>query len=46
MKKVVWPTRAQAINYTVLVVALSLGIALFFGFLDYIFSLGLEQLIK
>ncbi|MEK7623306.1 MAG: preprotein translocase subunit SecE [Patescibacteria group bacterium] len=46
IKKVIWPTRKQTINYTLLVVGLSIGVAIFFGVLDYIFSLGLEQLIK
>jgi len=46
MKKVVWPTKKQTINYTLIVIAMSIGVALFFGILDYTFSLGLEQLIK
>ena len=45
MKKVTWPTKQQTINYSLLVVGLSVGIALFFVALDYIFSLGIEQLI-
>jgi preprotein translocase subunit SecE len=46
MKKVIWPTREQTVNYTLLVIALSVGVAVLFGVLDYIFNLGLEQLIK
>ncbi len=45
MKNVIWPTKQQTINYTILVVALSVGVAFFFGVLDYIFNLGLEFLI-
>ena len=46
MKKVVWPTQKQAIFYTILVVVMSVGMAIFFAALDYIFSLGIEALIK
>lgn len=46
MKKVVWPTKKQTINYSVLVIAISLGVAIFFGIIDYIFNLGLEAIIK
>lgn len=46
MKKVVWPTREETINYTALVLVLSVSVAIFFGILDYVLNLGLEQLIK
>ncbi len=46
MKKVVWPTKKQTTTYTIIVIGLSLGIALFFGILDYAFNIGLEQIIK
>jgi len=46
LKKVSWPTKSQTVNYTILVIAISLGIALFFGILDYVLSFGLENLIK
>lgn len=46
MKKVVWPTKKQTTTYTIIVIGLSLGIALFFGILDYVFNIGLEQIIK
>ena len=45
LKKVVWPTKKETTNYTLLVIAISLGIAAFFGVLDYFFSLGLQELI-
>ena len=45
MKKVVWPSKKQTTTYTVVVIGMSIGIALFFGILDYVFNLGLEQLI-
>ena len=46
MKKVVWPNKKQIKIYTILVVVMSLGVALFFGVLDYIFNLGLGQFIQ
>jgi len=38
MKKVTWPTKTQTINYSVLVIGLSIGMALFLGLLDYVFN--------
>lgn len=46
LKKVVWPTRTQTINYSIIVVAMSVGVAVFFAILDYFFNFGLEQIIK
>ena len=46
MKKVVWPSKKQTINYSLIVVALSLGMAIFFGVLDYAFNIGLEKIIR
>lgn len=46
MKKVSWPTKNQTINYSVLVVALSVGVAFFFSLLDYAFSYGINLLIN
>lgn len=41
-----WPTRTQAVLFTVAVVAISAGIAYFLGFFDYLFSLGLEKILQ
>ena len=41
MRKVTWPTKSQTINYSVMVIALSVGLALFFSLLDYVFNLGI-----
>ncbi len=46
MQKVTWPTKKETYNYTLLVIGISLGVAAFLGALDYIFTLGLELLIK
>ncbi len=45
MKKVSWPTKQQTINYSVLVIGLSIGMAIFFAALDFIFSKGIEKII-
>lgn len=46
LKKVTWPTKKETYNYTLLVIGISLGVAIFLGLLDYIFSLGFQTLIK
>ena len=46
MKHVNWPTRRQSIAFTAIVIGLTLGFAAFLGAFDYLFTLGLEFLIK
>lgn len=46
MKKVVWPSRKETIQYSAIVIAMSIGMAIFFGILDYVFGIGLELLIS
>lgn len=36
--KVNWPTKQQTINYTLIVIGISVAMALFLGGLDYIFE--------
>lgn len=38
MKKVTWPTRQDTIRYTLIVIGVSLGVAIFLGGLDFLFS--------
>jgi len=38
LKKVVWPTREQAINLTGLVIAVALAVSAFVGIVDAIFE--------
>ncbi len=45
MKKVTWPTKKETYNYTLMVLGVSLGTALFLGALDYIFSWGFNLII-
>jgi preprotein translocase subunit SecE len=46
MKKVTWPTKKEAKNYTMLVIGVSLAMAAFLGACDFVFSKGLEVIIK
>ena len=43
LRHVAWPTRLQTIVYTVLVVALAVGIALYLGFFDFLFTSTLSR---
>ncbi len=45
MKKVTWPTKKETYNYTLLVIGISIGTALFLGLLDYLFSSGFQFII-
>ena len=45
LKHVSWPNRAQIVLYTVVVVLVSLGVAVYLGLFDYLFSDILKQLI-
>jgi len=38
MKGVRWPTRKQAVNYTLLVIGASIGVAIFLGAFDMLFA--------
>lgn len=45
MKKVTWPSKKETYNYTLLVIGISLAVAAFLGILDYLFNLGIRDLI-
>jgi preprotein translocase subunit SecE len=45
LKKVTWPTRQETIRYTLMVILISLGVAFFLGFGDFIFSWLLNKFI-
>ena len=45
MKKVTWPTKQQTINYSLVVIGLSIFLAVFFAVLDNIFSFGISKII-
>lgn len=46
MKKVTWPTKKETYQYSMLVISVSIGIALFLGALDLIFGKILGLIIK
>lgn len=46
LKKVIWPTKKETTNYSLAVIGVSIGVAVFFGILDIIFNLGFEKLIS
>ncbi|MFA6184231.1 MAG: preprotein translocase subunit SecE [Parcubacteria group bacterium] len=43
--KVNWPTKKQTLNYTLIIIGVSLAVALFLGGLDYAFSGILKKFI-
>lgn len=45
LKKVVWPTKTEVKNHTILVIVMSLALAGFLYILDSIFTSGLDKLI-
>lgn len=45
LRKVSWPSRKQTINYTLVVVGVSVAVAVFLGVLDMMFSSIVEKII-
>jgi preprotein translocase subunit SecE len=45
LKRVTWPTRQQTIKYTLIVIGLSLGVAVFLGGLDFLFTWLLDKFV-
>lgn len=43
LRRVNWPTREETVRYTMFVIVLSLGFAVFLGALDFIFMQALER---
>ena len=46
LKHVNWPTRQQAIFYTIAVIVVSVGVAAYLGAFDYLFSTILTRIIS
>lgn len=46
MLKVVWPTRADTIRLTIIVIAISVGVGLYLGGLDLLFTQLLKLLVS
>ncbi|MFC1663340.1 preprotein translocase subunit SecE [Patescibacteria group bacterium] len=45
LKKVAWPTRKEVVQSTIMVIVISLIVAAFLGTLDFIFNIGLENIL-
>ncbi|MDP3837043.1 MAG: preprotein translocase subunit SecE [bacterium] len=45
MKKVTWPSKKETYNYTLLVIGISLAVATFLGVLDFLFNMGIRDII-
>jgi preprotein translocase subunit SecE len=43
LKRVNWPSREETMRYTAFVIVFSLGLAVFLGFLDFVFVQVLER---
>ncbi|MFA6593774.1 MAG: preprotein translocase subunit SecE [Candidatus Buchananbacteria bacterium] len=46
MKNVTWPTKKEIKQHTILVIGISLAVALFLGLVDFLLTIGLENLIS
>ncbi|MBU4315005.1 preprotein translocase subunit SecE [Patescibacteria group bacterium] len=46
LEKVSWPTKQQTQRYAIIVVIFCLGLAVYFGVLDWALNLGLRALIN
>lgn len=46
LQKVVWPTKRETLMYTGLVIGISVAVALFIAAIDYLLTLGVEQILK
>ena len=46
LKKVTWPTKQQITMYSIIVIAMRVGVAIFFGALDFILNKGLSAIIS
>lgn len=45
LKKIVWPTREEAINLTIIVIAVSVAMGVVLGGVDYLFKMLFEFLV-
>jgi preprotein translocase subunit SecE len=45
MRHVSWPSKSQTVNYTIIVMVISIGTGIFLGLLDFVFSHTLARFI-
>ena len=46
LNHVAWPTRTQTVVFTVLVILISIAVALYLGFFDYVLTTGLGKAVE
>jgi preprotein translocase SecE subunit len=46
LRHVAWPTQTQTIVYTIFVVGISVGVALYLGLFDFLFTSSLQRVIE
>ncbi len=46
LRKVVWPSREETINLTVIVLTVTIGMSAFLGILDFLFAQAFELIIR
>ena len=46
LRHVAWPTRVQTIVYTILVALISIGVSLYLGLFDFLFTTGLSRFLQ
>ncbi len=46
LKKVAWPSRKETTKYTILVIGVSVGMAIFLGALDFGLNIVLENILR
>jgi len=45
IKKINWPTKQETIRYTVIVIGISIGVAIYLGGFDFIFNFSITKFI-
>lgn len=46
LRKVVWPSREETINLTIIVLTVTIGMSAFLGILDFLFTQAFELIIR
>lgn len=46
LTKVIWPSKQQLRDHTLLVIGVSIAVAAFLGAVDYLATIGFEQLLR
>ncbi|MFQ5595133.1 MAG: preprotein translocase subunit SecE [Anaerolineae bacterium] len=46
LRKVVWPTRDETVNLTIIVLIVTIGMSVFLGILDFLFAQAFELIIR